>query len=139
MAIQTKKYYKCDDYKPLNLDMMYEGNTPVLNNLDYDFKPTLEVDTSSLAQFDETNWEDFWKANNDNKIYLVHAKDNIPFHTVIFPSLLLANKDNYKLPDKTESVRKKIYRRSDVRAIEGEGINLGEYVYVFKDTGTLAD
>lgn len=46
------------------------------------------------------NWEDFWKNDKDNKIYLVHAKDNIPFHTVIFPSLLLATKDNYKLPDK---------------------------------------
>ena len=40
---------------------------------------------------------------NDNKIYLVHAKDNIPFHTVIFPSLLLGTKDGYKLPDKIVS------------------------------------
>ena len=40
------------------------------------------------------NWEDFWKKNKENKIYLVHAKDNIPFHTVIFPSLLSATEDN---------------------------------------------
>ncbi len=46
------------------------------------------------------NYEDFWKKGRDNKIYLVHAKDNIPFHTVIFPSLLLATRENYKLPDK---------------------------------------
>lgn len=46
------------------------------------------------------NWEDYWKQDKNNKIYLVHAKDNIPFHTVIFPSLLLATKENYKLPDK---------------------------------------
>ncbi len=46
------------------------------------------------------NWETFWKQDYNNKIYLVHAKDNIPFHTVIFPSLLLATKENYKLPDK---------------------------------------
>ena len=45
------------------------------------------------------NWEDFWKNNKENKIYLVHAKDNIPFHTVIFPSLLSATEDNFKLPD----------------------------------------
>lgn len=43
------------------------------------------------------NYEDFWKS--DSKIYLVHAKDNIPFHTIIFPSLLLATFDNYNLPD----------------------------------------
>ena len=45
------------------------------------------------------NWENFWKDEKNNKIYLVHAKDNIPFHTVIFPSLLLGTEDNYKLPD----------------------------------------
>ncbi len=49
------------------------------------------------------NWEDYWKQDKNNKIYLVHAKDNIPFHTVIFPSLLLATKENYKLPDKIVS------------------------------------
>ncbi len=31
--------------------------------------------------------------------YYVHGKDNIPFHTIILPSLLLANGDGYRLPD----------------------------------------
>lgn len=44
MAIQTKKYYKCDDYKPLNLDMMYEGNATVLNNLDYDLEAIINTE-----------------------------------------------------------------------------------------------
>ena len=44
------------------------------------------------------NFDDFVK--NDNcKIYLVHGKDNIPFHTVIYPALLLSLKENYRLPD----------------------------------------
>ena len=59
--------------------------------------------SKKYAESNNLNWEDFWKNDNDNKIYLVHAKDNIPFHTVIFPSLLLATKDNYKLPDKIVS------------------------------------
>ena len=59
--------------------------------------------SKKYAESQNLNWEDFWKAGNDNKIYLVHAKDNIPFHTVIFPSLLLATNDNYKLPDKIVS------------------------------------
>lgn len=45
------------------------------------------------------NFEDFWKKDRNNKIYLVHAKDNIPFHTIIFPSLLEATNDNYQLPN----------------------------------------
>ncbi len=56
--------------------------------------------SKKYAEEHNLNWEDFWKKDRNNKIYLVHAKDNIPFHTVIFPSLLLATKENYKLPDK---------------------------------------
>ena len=44
------------------------------------------------------NWEDYWK-NPDSKIYMVHGKDNITFHTLIFPGILLALKDNMRLPD----------------------------------------
>ena len=59
--------------------------------------------SKKYAEKNNLDWEEFWKNNYDNMIYLVHAKDNIPFHTVIFPSLLLATKDNYKLPDKIVS------------------------------------
>lgn len=40
--------------------------------------------------------------SNDNKnfvSYFVHGKDNIPFHTIIYPALLLGFKQNYHLPD----------------------------------------
>ena len=40
--------------------------------------------------------------SNDNKnllTYYVHGKDNIPFHTTIYPALILAIKNNYRLPD----------------------------------------
>lgn len=68
------------------------------------------------------NWEDYWKNDKDNKIYLVHAKDNIPFHTVIFPSLLLATKDNYKLPDKIVS--------DEYITIEGEKLSKSKGNYI---------
>lgn len=32
--------------------------------------------------------------------YYVHAKDNIPFHTIILPALLMAEGSGYRLPDK---------------------------------------
>ncbi|MEG1647795.1 MAG: methionine--tRNA ligase [Bacilli bacterium] len=44
------------------------------------------------------NFEDFF-TDNDLITYYIHGKDNIPFHTVIFPALLLSMKHNYKLPD----------------------------------------
>ena len=78
--------------------------------------------SKKYAENNNLNWEDFWKAGNDNKIYLVHAKDNIPFHTVIFPSLLLATKDNYKLPDKIVS--------DEYITIEGEKLSKSKGNYI---------
>lgn len=34
-------------------------------------------------------WNDWWK-NENAKHYYVHGKDNIPFHTIIWPAILLA-------------------------------------------------
>ncbi len=44
---------------------------------------------------------DFEKFITDENLisYYIHGKDNIPFHTVIYPSLLLAMKKNYNLPN----------------------------------------
>ena len=45
------------------------------------------------------DWRDFLIDNGENIMYMVHGKDNITFHTIIFPGLLLALKEGYKLPD----------------------------------------
>lgn len=68
------------------------------------------------------NYEDYWKQGKDNEIYLIHAKDNIPFHTIIFPSLLLACEDNYKLPDRIIS--------DEYLTIEGEKLSKSKGNYI---------
>ena len=77
--------------------------------------------SKKYAESNNLNWEDFWKSK-ESKIYLVHAKDNIPFHTVIFPSLLLATKDNYRLPDKIIS--------DEYITIEGEKLSKSKGNYI---------
>ncbi|MBQ8392394.1 MAG: methionine--tRNA ligase [Clostridia bacterium] len=53
--------------------------------------------TSRLCEERNVSFEDI---NGENsRHYYVHGKDNIPFHTVILPSLLLAHGGGYKLPD----------------------------------------
>mmetsp|Transcript_55925 Transcript_55925/g.63837 ORF Transcript_55925/g.63837 Transcript_55925/m.63837 type:complete len:769 (+) Transcript_55925:91-2397(+) len=42
-------------------------------------------------------WEEWWKKPENVELYQFMGKDNIPFHTVIFPSSLLAADDNYTL------------------------------------------
>lgn len=43
------------------------------------------------------NFQDFWGDNARH--YYIHGKDNIPFHTIILPALLLAHENHYHLPD----------------------------------------
>lgn len=50
--------------------------------------------------------------------YYVHGKDNIPFHTIILPSLLLATGENYRLPDRIVS--------SEYLTLEGRKISTSE-------------
>jgi methionyl-tRNA synthetase len=43
------------------------------------------------------NWQKFW--TDDALAYYVHGKDNVPFHSIIWPALLLAHGDLH-LPDR---------------------------------------
>lgn len=46
-------------------------------------------------------WQEFW--SQDATSYYVHGKDNIPFHTVILPGLLIALDDSLNLPNRVIS------------------------------------
>ena len=53
--------------------------------------------SKTVAEQRGERYEDLWSANSRH--YYVHGKDNIPFHTIILPSLMLANGGKWKLPD----------------------------------------
>ncbi len=42
-------------------------------------------------------WEKWWKNPQLVQSYQFMAKDNVPFHTVVFPASLLGADDNYTL------------------------------------------
>ncbi|MGA2791230.1 MAG: methionine--tRNA ligase [Candidatus Bathyarchaeia archaeon] len=42
-------------------------------------------------------WKEFWFDKQTKNVHFI-GKDNIPFHVIIFPSLLLATHDDYVLP-----------------------------------------
>ena len=48
-------------------------------------------------------WKEFWFDKNTKSVFFI-AKDNIPFHTIIFPALLLASGEGYNLPWRVDSV-----------------------------------
>ena len=53
--------------------------------------------SKTVAEQRGVDYGDIWGA--DSRHYYVHGKDNIPFHTIILPSLMLANGGKWKLPD----------------------------------------
>lgn len=64
------------------------------------------------AKENNKDWEKFWKENVTS--YYVHGKDNIPFHTLIWPALLLGI-EGLHLPDKIVS--------SEYLTLEGKKIS----------------
>lgn len=50
----------------------------------------------------EEEWKKFWFDKDAKTLYFI-GKDNIPFHTVILPALLLATKEGYNLPWNVDS------------------------------------
>jgi methionyl-tRNA synthetase len=54
---------------------------------------------SASHQFTGNESDGFWNQNANTKHYYVHGKDNIPFHTIILPALLLASGGDWHLPD----------------------------------------
>ena len=46
---------------------------------------------------DKNKWRDFWFDSSTRNVHFI-GKDNIPFHVIIFPALLLATHENYVLP-----------------------------------------
>lgn len=72
------------------------------------------------------NWEDYWKKGD--KIYMVHGKDNIVFHSIIFPGLLLAINEGYRLPDVIVSSEYLNFNNEKASKSKGNAISAEEAV-----------
>lgn len=55
--------------------------------------------TARLCEKQGLDFYDVYGKTADTVSYYVHGKDNIPFHTIILPSLLLAHGGGLRLPD----------------------------------------
>jgi len=48
---------------------------------------------------DDKEWEKWWKGGDDVKLTHFIGKDNIVFHSIIWPAMLMGQKNGWKLPD----------------------------------------
>ena len=42
-------------------------------------------------------WQDWWKNPEDVELFQFMGKDNIPFHTVVFPSTLIGTEEKWHM------------------------------------------
>lgn len=80
--------------------------------------------SKTAAEAGNVDFHELW--GKDARHYYVHGKDNIPFHTIILPALLLANGGGWHLPDRIVS--------SEYLTLEGRKISTSQnYAIWVKD------
>lgn len=84
--------------------------------------------TQKICEEKGLNWENFWKEDNNIKMYMCHGKDNITFHTIILPALLLAMNENYHLPDVMVSTQYLNINSEKISKSKGNGITILEMI-----------
>ncbi len=72
------------------------------------------------------NWEDYWK--HADRVYMVHGKDNIVFHSIIFTGLLLALEDGFNLPDTIVSSEYLNFNNEKASKSKGNAISAEEII-----------
>lgn len=109
--IESQKLWR-DHVKKLALGWIKEGLKPrcITRDLKHGVKVPLEgfenkvfyvwfdalIGYLSFTKEATENWEKFWKGKN-SEIYHFLGKDNIPFHTIIWPAMLIAQGE-FNLP-----------------------------------------
>ena len=79
------------------------------------------------------DFDKFMSNDNPNlKTFYVHGKDNIPFHTTIYPALILAIKNNYRLPDYIISSAYVNLNQEKMSKSKGNLITVNELLEMFK-------
>ncbi len=78
----------------------------------------------SLAQGDPDAWQQWWQ-NDDADHYYFIGKDNIPFHTIIWPAILLGYGDLH-LPTDVPANQYVTFKGGKASASRGIGLTIGD-------------
>lgn len=90
-----------------------------------------------VAKAKGINFDEFMSDNNPNlKTYYVHGKDNIPFHTTIYPALLMGLEKKYRLPDYIVSSAYVNLNNEKMSKSKGNLITVNELLNMF-DSDTI--
>ena len=77
------------------------------------------------------HWEDYWKKNDSRLIHFI-GKDNIVFHCIIFPAMLMEHGE-YNLPDNVPANEFLNLEGDNISTSRNRAVWLHEYLNEFKD------
>jgi len=77
-------------------------------------------------------FEEFWHDSNTRTIYFI-GKDNIPFHAVILPAMLIASGERYPLPSIISSTEYLLYEGEKFSKSRRIGLWADEALYIIDD------
>lgn len=89
----------------------------------------------SITASHTPDWEKWWKNPQEVELYQFIGKDNIPFHTVIFPSSLLASGEKWTMLHHMSSTEYLNYENGKFSKSKGTGVFGNDA----KETGIPAD
>jgi methionyl-tRNA synthetase len=75
-------------------------------------------------------WKEYWFNKDAKTLYFV-GKDNIPFHVIIFPALLLASGEDYNLPSNVSATEFLQFRGEKASKSQRIGIFLDDALELF--------
>ena len=75
-------------------------------------------------------WREYWDENSDAEHYYFLGKDNIPFHTILWPAMLMAH-GGLKLPDNVVANQYLRYGGEQFSKSRGVSIEVGEVLKKF--------
>ncbi|KAI1745797.1 methionyl-tRNA synthetase-like protein [Xylaria scruposa] len=82
-----------------------------------------------------TNWEKWWKNPEDVTLYQFMGKDNVPFHSIVFPACQIGTRENWTKVSRFSTTEYLNYERSKFSKSRGIGV----FGTAVKDTGVNID
>lgn len=118
-----------NDLKPRAITRDSDWGVPVPNHPGKVFYVWFDAPIGYISitkEWDQNRWKDYWL---DPKCKLVHfiGKDNIPFHAVFFPAMLMGQEKPYKLPDEIPANEFYLLEGRQFSKSEGWTIDLKEF------------
>uniref|UniRef100_A0A7N9AVW0 Methionine--tRNA ligase, cytoplasmic n=1 Tax=Mastacembelus armatus TaxID=205130 RepID=A0A7N9AVW0_9TELE len=138
-AKQITRSWVRDGLKPRCITRDLQWGTPVPHP---DFKEKVfyvwfdaPIGYLSITANYTDKWEKWWKNPHQVELYNFMAKDNVPFHSVVFPCSLLGAKDNYTLVN--HLIATEYLNYEDTKFSKSRGV--GVFGDMAKDTGIPSD